>query len=157
MGSKTFKNLDEQVQILKNKGLIIEDIDYAKNILLRENYFFLSGYRHLFLKSETDRTYLPGSDFKELYAMFNFDRQIRNIIFKNLLIIENNVKSVFSYQLSMKYGYKEIDYLKPTNFTRDPKEIKHVNDLIRKMKRQIRINGGQHSATSHYINNYGYF
>ena len=24
------------------------------------------------------------------------------------------------------------------------------------MKRQIRVNGGQHSATNHYINNYGY-
>ncbi len=24
------------------------------------------------------------------------------------------------------------------------------------MKRQIRVNGGQHEATKHYINNYGY-
>ena len=29
-------------------------------------------------------------------------------------------------------------------------------DLLRKLKRQIRINGYQHQATSHYINNYGY-
>ena len=38
--------------------------------------------------------------------MFYFDRQLRNIIFKNVLIIENNCKSIFAYVLSQKYGYK---------------------------------------------------
>ena len=88
--------------------------------------------------------------------MFNFDRQFRNIIFKNLLIIENNLKSIFSYQLSKKYGYSEKNYLNPSNFTNVSSKSKQVNDLIKKMKRQIRVNGGQHSATMHYISNYGY-
>lgn len=156
MALKTFKTLDEQISIFKGKGLIIDDIEYAENILLRENYFFISGYRHLFLKSERDRTFLLNTNFKELYSMFNYDRQIRNIIFKNLLIIENNMKSIFSYQLSKKYGYREKDYLRPSNFTREPAKARQVNDLIKKMKRQIRVNGSQHSATKHYISNYGY-
>ena len=156
MMQKTFKTLDEQIDILKSKGLLIDDIEYTKNILLRENYFFLSGYRHLFLRSDKERTFLPGTTFKELYSMFNFDRQVRNIIFKHLLIIENNIKSVFSYQLSKKYGYREREYLKITNFTKEPSRARQVNDLIKKMKRQIRVNGGQHSATSHYMANYGY-
>ena len=42
--NKTFKTLDEQVDILKNKGLIIDDVERAKEILLRENYFFISGF-----------------------------------------------------------------------------------------------------------------
>jgi len=46
---KIFKTLDEQINILQSKGLTIPDEGYAKEILLRENYFFLSGYRHLFL------------------------------------------------------------------------------------------------------------
>ncbi len=153
---KTFKNIDEQIEILKSKGLKLDDIDYARNVLLRENYFFISGYRHLFLKSEKDRMFIPGTDFKELYAMFNFDRQIRNIFFKNILIVENNAKSIFSYQLSRKYGIKEKDYLNPSNFDRSGEKARQVNDLLKKIKRQIRINGGQHSATMHYISNYGY-
>ena len=35
-------------------------------------------------------------------------------------------------------------------------KTRQVNDLIKKMKRQIRVNGYQHSATMHYLNNYGY-
>lgn len=153
---KTFKTIDEQIDILKSKGLGISDYAYAKDVLLRENYFFISGYRHVFLKSPKDRMFSGGTDFKELYAMFNFDRQIRNIFFKNILIVENNAKSIFSYQLSKKYGIKEKSYLNPSNFDRTSDKVRQVNDLLKKIKRQIRVNGGQHSATMHYINNYGY-
>src|SRR5574344_1107069 len=156
MRMKVFRTIEEQILILQNKGLVIEDVDYAKDILMRENYFFISGYRHLFLRSPKDRAFLPNTNFRELYAVFNFDRQIRNIVFKNLLIIENNMKSIFSYQLSKKYGIKEKEYLNANNFTSDPEKQRQINDLIKKMKRQIRVNGSQHSATCHYINNYGY-
>ena len=153
---KTFKTLDEQITILENKGLVIDDIARTKDILLRENYFFIMGYRHLFLKSERNRVFLDGTNFSELYALFNFDRQVRNILFKNILIVENNAKSIFSYQLSKEYGYKEKEYLNPRNFTNEASKRKQVNDLLKKMQRQIRINGGQHTATMHYINSYGY-
>lgn len=154
--NKTFKTLDEQVDILKNKGLIIDDVERAKEILLRENYFFISGYRHLFFKSNESKKFIQNTNFRELYGLFNFDRQLRNIIFKNILIIENNIKSVISYNISRNYGITEKNYLNPKNFTREPSKTRQVNDLLKKMKRQIRINGGQHEATSHYISNYGY-
>ena len=156
MKDKQFKNLDEQIDIFKYKGLEIEDEKYAKEVLLRENYFFLTGYRHLLMQKNNPKNYIKGATFEELYSIFLFDRQFRNLIFKNLLIVENNAKSIFSYQLSKKYGYKENDYLKPANFDMSPEKSRQVNDLIKKMKRQVRVNGYQHSATMHYLNNYGY-
>ena len=156
MRDKQFKNLDEQIEILRYKGLEIDDEKYAKEVLLRENYFFLTGYRHMLMQESNQKIYKKGATFEELYSIFLFDRQFRNLIFKNLLIVENNAKSIFSYQLSKKYGYKENDYLKPANFDMSPEKSRQVNDLIKKMKRQVRINGYQHSATMHYLNNYGY-
>ena len=156
MRDKQFKNLDEQIEIFKYKGLEIEDEEYAKEVLLRENYFFLTGYRHMLMQKNNPKNYIKGATFEELYSIFLFDRQFRNLIFKNLLIVENNAKSIFSYQLSKKYGYKENDYLKPANFDMSPEKSRQVNDLIKKMKRQVRVNGYQHSATMHYLNNYGY-
>jgi len=158
MGGRTkeFKTIDEQIEILKEKGLIIKDEATAKDILLRENYFFLSGYRYMFYKSNRDKAFIPGTTFEELYGLFQFDRNVRNTFFKHLLIIENNVKSIFSYQLSLKYGYKETDYLKLENFTQDTARTRQVSDVINKMKRQIRVNGRQNAATLHYLNNYGY-
>lgn len=156
MKNKVFKNLDEQIDILQNKGLIITDIDKSKRILLKENYFFVSGYRHLFMNDSKDRNFIDGTTFEELYAMFSFDRNIRNIFFKNLLIVENNIKSLISYQMSRKYGFKEKDYLNVKNFTEDSLRVRQVRDVLEKVKRQIRVNGRKHSATIHYITNYGY-
>ncbi len=153
---KTFKTLEEQITILREKGMIITDEKYAKEILFRENYFFLHGYRYPFLKSKDDKVYIKGTTFEELYSLFLFDRQLRNIIFKNILIIENNLKSIFSYQLSKKYGYREKDYLNPKNFNTTKEKRKQVNDLLAKMKRQMKNNISTHSATMHYVNNYGY-
>ena len=153
---KSFKSLDEQVEILRSKGLIIEDEELTKQILLRENYFFINGYRVLLMNSYADKSFIIGATFRELYSIFLFDRYMRNILFKNLMIIENQLKSIISYQLSKKYGYRDKDYLNPKNFTSDKTKSRRVKDVIEKMKRQIRINGANHMATMHYINNYGY-
>ena len=66
MIDKQFKTLDEQIEIFKHKGLVIEDEKYAKEVLLRENYFFINGYRHLFYKSSTEKVFIKGTSFEEL-------------------------------------------------------------------------------------------
>ena len=153
---KLFKTIDEQLAILRDKGLIIEDEDMAKEVLLRENYFFINGYRVLLMNSYADKSFVIGSSFRELHSIFLFDRYIRNILFKNLMIVENQLKSVISYQLSKKYGYRDRDYLNSKNFTGDKSKSRRVKDVIDKMKRQVRVNGVHHMATMHYMNNYGY-
>ena len=156
MIEKQFKNLDKLIEILKHRGVTVNNEEYAQTVLLRENYFFLNGYRHLFMTNIKNNEFIPGTTFEELYSLFLFDRSIRNIFFKYLLVIENNLKSITSYQLSKKYGYRERDYLKPKNFTQQPERQRQLNDLLKKMKRQIRVNGSQHTATLHYVSNYGY-
>lgn len=156
MKNKIFRTLDEQVEILKAKDLIIEDEEKAKKILLKENYFFINGYRHLLMKNFKDKKFIKGSTFDELYSIFNFDRHIRNICFKNVLIIENNIKSIISYQLSKKYGFQEKNYLNPSNYTDDPLKERQVRDVLNKTRKQLAFNGKKHTATMHYMTNYGY-
>ena len=156
MANKIFKTLDQQIEILRGKGLTINDETFARKILFRENYYFISGYRHLFIKVPKSDKYIKGTTFEELYAMFLFDRNIRNTFFKNILIVENNMKSIISYQLSKKYGFREKDYLDSRNFTQDALKNRQVKDVLNKIRRQVRINGRQHAATIHYLDNYGY-
>lgn len=156
MQRKIFKTLDEQIEIFEAKGLTINDYYETKKILFRENYFFINGYRHLLMKQNGKSQFIEGSTFEELYSIFLFDRKMRNIMFKYILVIENNIKSITSYQLSKKYGYKEKEYLNSKNFRNDTLKNRQVNDVINKMKRQISKNAKQHSATAHYVNNYGY-
>ena len=108
------------------------------------------------MKNSKEDTFIKGTTFEELYAVFQFDRSFRNLLFKNLLIVENNLKSIIAYNLSKKYGIREKDYLKPSNFSSDSKKIRQGNDVLNKIRRQIKLNGRQHSATLHYLSNYGY-
>ena len=156
MKLKEFKTLDEQVGIMQSRGLVIDDVEGAKALLLRENYFFINGYRHIFMKNNKNHDFIPGTTLEELYAVFQFDRNFRNILFKNLLIVENNLKSIMAYNVSKKYGIREKDYLRASNFSQDSKKLRQVNDALNKIKRQIKLNGRQHSATLHYLSNYGY-
>ena len=126
MVTKSFKTLDEQIEILKNKKLVIGNENYAKDVLLRENYFFLNGYRHLFMDPNNQKVFVEGTRFEEVYSLFLFDRSLRNIMFKYILVIENNLKSIISYVLSKKYGYKEKEYLKVKNFSSDPSKQKQI-------------------------------
>ena len=111
MANKIFKSIDEQIEILKSKGLVINDLDKTKDILFRENYFFISGYRHMFMRGNKEKGFIEGTTFEELYAVFVFDRKIRNIMFKYILVIENNIKSIISYQLSLKYHHWKVALL----------------------------------------------
>ena len=58
MREKRFKTLDEQIEIFKHKGLIINDEKYAKEVLLRENCFFLNGCRRLFFNSQKVKSFI---------------------------------------------------------------------------------------------------
>lgn len=156
MKEKSFKSLDEQIEWLCEKGLTITNYDFTRDILLRENYYFLNGYRHLFRRKDDISYYIEGTTFEELYSLFNFDRQLRTIIFKNILIFENNIKSCIAYVISKNYGYKESTYLSNKIFINDNKKNKQINDLLRKIKRQMSVNGKQHMSTKHYLENYGF-
>ena len=98
---KLFKTLDEQLDILKSKGLIIEDEDQVKEILLRENYFFINGYRVLLMNSYSDKTFVVGATFHELYSIFLFDRSFRNILFKNFNALIVNPGTITSFPFNV--------------------------------------------------------
>ena len=54
------------------------------------------------------------------------------------------------------YFINEKEYLLPKNYTNDPMDVRQVHDVLNKISRQIKINGSKHTATYHYITNYGY-
>ena len=51
MNKKEFFTIHEQIEMLRKKGLTVNNEKIASDILLRENYFFINGYRHPFMDS----------------------------------------------------------------------------------------------------------
>lgn len=93
MTEKRFLTIDQQFELLKSRRLIIEES--AKSILAKENYYSLiNGYKDVFLdtelmRSNPDDIYKDGVTFINIFSLFLFDRNLRNITFKYLVIAES--------------------------------------------------------------------
>ena len=143
MKSKEFKTLDEQIELLKQKGLIFKNEEEAKNILARENYYFLTQeYEDVFMNlkasSKQNMKYASETYFEELYAIYNLDRELRNLIFDYISLIETHLESYTSYVFAEKYGYK--NYLKRENFIKGKQHDINIANLFREIEQNKKRN-----------------
>ena len=92
---KEFKTIKEQINILKSKGIIINNEKKSYKILLNNNYYnIINGYKDIFL---IKNKYIKNTSFEEIYAMYEFDRSLRNIFLEYILKIENQIRSLVAY------------------------------------------------------------
>lgn len=88
---KTFTSTNAQLRKLRSRGMVISNGSKAKRIIEMENYYnLINGYKRLFLDpsySGPDEAYLPGTRFEEVYALYLFDRELRNLFMRYILEI----------------------------------------------------------------------
>ena len=92
--SKPFKTYDEQIEILSNRGLDINNPEYAKIILSQVNYYnLINGYKTPFLdntsSNEEEDAYKDGSSFEEIYALHEMDRELKEVVFLLYSLLRN--------------------------------------------------------------------
>lgn len=101
-------NIDEQIELLKSRGVIFDDIEKAKEVLLDIGYYRLGFYSFPFEKSfpsKRDRThkYKDNTTFKSIYDLYLFDTKLRRILLNALDRIEVNLRSFITYYVSNIY------------------------------------------------------
>jgi len=159
MGEKVFKTYDEQLDILAERGLVFADRNArrkAKYIIQREGYYkVINGYKAPFLKPDTEtETYLEGCTIDEIFALYCFDRELREIFMRHILHVEINMKSLISYVISEKYGHE--NYLLYRNFNTAKKDAnKEIPDVIANLQDAI-AKSSSDPCIQHYLQNYGY-
>ena len=115
---KEHKTFDEQLQLLKDRNLIISNDTYALAKLQHINYYRLSAYFLPFQypkKSENKNKFLPNTTFEDIINLYYFDTDLRKIIFEAIEIIEIYLRTQISYYHSKNYGafgYLNIDSLR---------------------------------------------
>ena len=158
MEEKAFRTLDDLVDILMSRGVEIADESersYAKRVLEKHGYYNLvNGYNKLFLLNKADTLYRPGTTLREMNALYQFDRVLRNIFFRYILEVEIHIKSLISYYFSESHGHK--NYLVYTNFNTALKDSESkITNLIAEIQRQTASRSSDPSI-SHYLKVHGY-
>ena len=94
---KPWKSLDDQISILKGRGLTIEDENAAKDYLRRIGYYRLSGYWYPFREMNSQHlgknpsrldTFIQGSRFEDAVKLYVFDKKLRLLAMDALERIE---------------------------------------------------------------------
>lgn len=134
MYDKPFKTLDQQIELLKSRNLIINDEDYAKTILITTSYYTLiNSYKSIFCENDI---FKDGIQFNDLVIYNHFEYDVQMLIFKQLISLENSFKTKTSYVLSQQFGVHHKNYLNPKNYNnRNNKlysKLKFINEIIKK-------------------------
>lgn len=159
---KEFKTIDEQIELLISRGIVFDNVDKAKRLLLTNNYYnIINGYKDLFL--DKNGNYITGTTFEEIYALYDFDRSLREIILKYILMIENTLRTLISYYFSQYHGndnYLRIDSFENFNNANANEQTKirrleHIQELIIKIQQKTSKAISTKEYIKHYMLNYG--
>lgn len=93
--------ISEQIQKLKDHGVVIKDEDAAYSFLSQVNYYRLTGYLLQYRINPENSDYAVPVDFCELVELYKFDSELRNLYRKYLEIIELFYRTKISYTFSL--------------------------------------------------------
>ena len=139
--SKPFLTYDQQLDKLQNeKKLQIHDRAAAKEILKNIGYFFLiGGYKAPFINPMT-RIYQNNTSFEDIYALYQFDLSLRELVFKYLCEIECKIRQLVSYHFCSLHGEQQAAYLTPGNYNHTKKNAADITRLIQILSYQANKN-----------------
>lgn len=124
--SKPPLTFQQQLQQLKDRGMVFEDEPKALHLLETVSYYRLSGYWFPLLLDKQKHTFKPNSSFTAAFQLYCFDRDLRSLIISELEKIEVGVRAKMIYVLSHKH---DCFWFQDNTLFRNP--IQHGNIIIK--------------------------
>lgn len=115
MTNKSSRNINEQISLLKCRGMLFQDESAAKNLLKSISYYRLKGYWWDMQRDSHLHIFNSGTYFEDVVERYEFDRELRVVLFYAIEIIEIALRTKLIYHLSQSYG--SLWYLDSTLFT----------------------------------------
>jgi abortive infection bacteriophage resistance protein len=137
MTNKPAFTIEEQIQLLKSRGMFFRDEPKAAILLKNISYYRFKGY---WWDMQTDKVlhiFSPGSYFEDVVDRYNFDRELRLILFDAIELIEIALRTKIIYHLSISYG--SLWYTNPRLFDDIANHSQHMLDLQSEFDRSHEI------------------
>lgn len=129
---KPHKSVEEQIDLLKKRNLLIEDEQKAKQVLSNISYYRLSGYLNYF-KNNINDNFTSNITFSKLIRIYNFDCKFTRILMYALENVEETFKTKFSYSISSLFPNNPEIYL-DKNIYKHEKDYDYFVKLFNKAK-----------------------
>ena len=150
--NKPFLTYNQQISLMRNKGIVIENEIFTKEVLQSISYYgIVNGYKDIFGTFFNDELNIEQFNepvsFASLHRIFLIDQALNNLLFKYIIYIEKSLKTKLSYKIAQKIGVSMLEYL-------DFEKYKSNGELDRKseisnIKNQI-DNNKNSASIQHY-------
>lgn len=119
---KKATTLDEQLELLRSRGVTVECVEKARECLLDIGYFRLCSYLFPFEKSYPkykNRTHEVenGTNLSDAVALYYFDFDMRNILNRYISRIEVAIRTYITYAMSNKHKESPTWFVDPAVMT----------------------------------------
>jgi len=95
-------SFEEQLALIKKRGLTVEDDAKALSYLQAISYYRLSAYFLPYQKQKDQFNH--GTTFKQIIRTYTFDRELRLLAFDCIDRIEVAIRTQFIYSMSLTYN-----------------------------------------------------
>ncbi|WP_238423893.1 Abi family protein [Capnocytophaga genosp. AHN8471] len=121
---KEVKTIEEQIAILKTRGMHFDNEEKAKEILRDVGYYRLGFYWFYFQENSKNHIFAENTQFSTIMDLYYLDMDFRHLLIKVLSRIEINLRTQIIYIVSSSYKDKPVWFA-------DPKIMK--KEFIRKL------------------------
>ena len=99
---KVWRSLDDQVRLLRDRGLVIDDPAECRRFLMRVGYYHLSGYARFFQVDPAygDNRFKAGVRFSDIAELQILDTRLRNLSLSALADVELALRTGFAYRFA---------------------------------------------------------
>ena len=95
---------EQQIDILKERGLLIDDVEQAIEVLDTISYFRLAGYWRHFEIDRFTHQFKDGSSYADVIDLYFFDKQLRALLFTAIQTIEVSVRTKIIKHFALEFG-----------------------------------------------------
>lgn len=152
---KEFKTINEQIELLKQRGLIITDEERAKKYLLSQNYYnLINGYARFFPRE--GENYTAHTTFDEITSLYVFEREFKQALLLGILEAETHLRAIFAYRFAEMFQNEPYAYLNINSYEQDKILLvtKNISNLSHKIISHSKAK--KDSSIAHYINKYNH-
>jgi abortive infection bacteriophage resistance protein len=121
----------QQINLLRDRKLIISDDCFAETVLSHVNYYRFSAYS---LGLRKDDIFKENTTFEHIHQLYQFDVNFRYMVLQLIEVIEITMRTKISYHFAFKYDC--LAYLENTNFEDKDFHAKFLEDFEREKHRQ---------------------
>lgn len=112
-----YSTISEQIELLRSKDLIIDDVDFASEQLKQFGYYnIINSYKAPYQRTLMVKGFYTRNLFQADFSLFTFDHTLRNAIMSSMLALEEHIKAAAAEVLSQSFGTDQNNYLAWKNF-----------------------------------------